>query len=181
MKQWRYVIVAVALATGVAVYIWPPGPIHFAKFTAADFTQQLAPLMLASIFIERSLEVFITAWRGGKAADLQRDIDKATQLAGGDPARLGLVQAAQDKLSQYKSVTQQIALPAALILGILISALGIRGLGNFVDKSSFHGQQQNWFTVADVLLTGSLVGGGSDVVHQVINAFTNFLNPPQKP
>lgn len=172
---------AVALGTGVAVYIWPPGPIHFAKFTAADFTQQLAPLMLVSIFIERSLEVFITAWRGGKETELQRDVDKQTQLAGGDLAKLDKVQKAQDTLSQYKSQTAQLALPAALVLGILISALGIRGLGNFVDKSSFHGQQQSWFTVADVLLTGSLVGGGSDVVHQVIHAFTNFLNPPQKP
>lgn len=181
MNKWRYVIVAVALGTVAAVFTWSPGPIRFGQFSAAQFTQQLTPLFLVALLIERSLEIFLTTWRGPRAAKLQLAVDKATKLAAADPARLPELHNAQDVLTDYKSATQQIALPAALVLGILISALGIRCLGNLVASDAFrdHSAQQAWFTVADVLLTGALVGGGSDFVHQFITSITNFVNQKQ--
>ncbi|HUI43186.1 MAG TPA: hypothetical protein VL523_14580, partial [Terriglobia bacterium] len=142
---------------------------------------------LVALLIERTLEVFLTTWRAPQAAKLQRDIDKATEAAAADPAKLPAVHAAQDAMSVYKSVTQQIAMPAALVLGIVVSALGVRCLGNLLDPNAVaalktaHPLQLAWFNGADVLLTGSLVGGGSDVVHSFITALTNFMNPSAKP
>src|SRR6266481_5981172 len=73
---------------------------------------------------------------------------------------------------------QQIALHSALVLGILIASLGVRGLGNFadLDKLTDHPTQKYLFNVADVLLTGALVGGGSDFMHKLITTFTDLMD-----
>ncbi len=79
----------------------------------------------------------------------------------------------------YQSATQQIALPAALVLGILISAIGIRALGPLVDPdaiSKLPAVQAKSFAVMDVLMTGSLVGGGSKFVHKFITTLTTLLD-----
>jgi len=170
----------VFILIGVIASWWlAPGVIHFRQFSAAYFVQQLTPLMLVALFIERGLEVFLTAWRGGKAADLARNVEKTQELVAKNQAPITDAHAAEDGLTQYKSETQQIALPAALFLGIVICAFGIRGLGPFVDADAFnnlHDVQKKLFTAMDVLLTGALVGGGSDFVHKFISVFTNFMD-----
>ena len=186
MRKWKYLIVGVALLAAYAVSKWP-GAIRFGGFNTAILAQQLTPLFLVSLLIERALEVFLTTWRAPEAARLEREVDKATESAAADPTKLSDVHEAQDKLTDYKSATLQIAMPSALVLGLLTSALGIRCLGNLVDSTSMatlrgaHPLQAASFNLADVLLTGALVGGGSDVVHSFITAFTNFLNPSSKP
>jgi len=178
MKNLKYLVLISAFGAAVVIYLLNPAVIHFKPYSAADFTQQLAPLVLIALFIERSLEVLITVWRGGRAGELQRDVEKSIALPESDQLRATKVQAAIDAFDRYKFVTQQIALPSALILGILISALGIRGLGNFadLDKLTDHPTQKYLFNVADVLLTGALVGGGSDFVHKVITTFTGLMD-----
>jgi hypothetical protein len=183
MSKSRYLVIVGAIVAAAAVFKFAPMAIKFGGFSSATLAQQLTPLFLVSLLIERSLEVFITTWREPKAVILQRNVDKANQLRPDDPNKVSAVHTAQDVLTIYKSETQQIAMPAALVLGILISALGIRCLGNLVDPAAMdsmrkdHELQLTWFNFADVLLTGSLVGGGSDVVHSFITALTNFMNP----
>ena len=178
MDKLKYVVILAALGALVLVYWLNPAVIPFKKYSAGDFTQQLTPLVLIALFIERSLEVFLTVWRGGTAAALQRDVDEATALPDSDPTKVKTLHDANDALIEYKSTTQQIALPLALALGILISALGVRGLGNLadLDKLTDHPTQKYLFNVADVLLTGALVGGGSDFVHKVITTFTDLMD-----
>lgn len=181
MDKTKFLIVITVLGAVVAVWVWPLGAIRFKDFSPAEFTQQLLPLALVALFIERSLEVFLTTWRGGKAAQLEREIEKATELAKADPTKAPGVHISQDTLTDYKSATKRIALPAALVLGILISALGIRGLGTLVDPKVFNdisiiaAQQRSLFNAMDVLLTGSVIGGGSDFVHKLITTFTDLM------
>src|SRR6266567_3562258 len=172
MGNWRYLIVGTALVVAVVVFEWAPAPIKFGGFDPAKFTQQMTPLFLVALLIERSLEVFITTWRGPKTAKLQNALDSATKAAIADPTKIGDVNKAKDALTDHKSATQGIAMPSALMLGLLVGALGIRCLGNLLDPNSpLKDPQKGWFTLADVWLTGSLVGGGSDVVHSFITAF----------
>jgi hypothetical protein len=179
MGKSRYLVVLVAMGAIIFIYNLNPGVIRFKGFSAAEFTQQLTPLVLIALFIERSLEVFLNVWRGGQETKLQRTVDKASQCAKVDPTKLSVLHDAEDALADYRHATQQIAIPAALTLGILISALGIRGLGTLLDRVEFGklpGPQQIWFTIADVLMTGALLGGGSDFVHQVITTFTDLMD-----
>jgi hypothetical protein len=178
MDKLKYLVIVAAIGVVVLIYWLNPAVIQFKKYSAADFTQQLTPLVLIALFIERSLEVFITVWRGGKASELQRDIEKAKALPDNNATKADQVQNADDALTKYRFVTQQIALPSALVLGILIASLGVRGLGNFtdLDKLTDHDTQKYLFNVADVLLTGALMGGGSDFMHKVITTFTDLMD-----
>ncbi len=178
MKNLKYLVVVAAIGAVALIYWLHPAVIHFKPYSVADFTQQLAPLALVALFIERSLEVFITVWRGGRAGELQHDVDNATALPDSDPNKIPRLQAANIAFNTYKFATQQIALPSALVLGILISAVGVRGLGNFadLDKLTDHPTQKYLFNAADVLLTGALLGGGSDFVHKVITTFTDLMD-----
>ncbi len=59
-----------------------------------------------------------------------------------------------------------------------MAALGIRVLELFVDPAIFESLphiQQKLFRTADVLLTGAVLGGGSDALHQLVSVFTNFM------
>lgn len=177
MNNLKYLVMIFAIGAVVLIYWLKPAVIHFKPYSASDFTQQLAPLVLIALFIERSLEVFITVWRGGRAGELQRKLQRAADLPDSGEKSVAL-QTANDDFNKYKFETQQIALPSALILGILISALGVRGLGNFadLDRLADHPTQGYLFNVADVLLTGALVGGGSDFIHKVITTFTGLMD-----
>ncbi len=61
---------------------------------------------------------------------------------------------------------------------MIVSALGIRLLELFVDPAVFDSLprvQRKLFSTADVLLTGAVLGGGSDALHQLVSVFTNFM------
>ena len=48
----------------------------------------------------------------------------------------------------------------------------------FVDPAIFESLpevQRKLFRTADVLLTGAVLGGGSDALHQLVSVFTNFM------
>ena len=48
----------------------------------------------------------------------------------------------------------------------------------FVDPAIFESLpqiQRKLFRTADMLLTGAVLGGGSDALHQLVSVFTNFM------
>ena len=178
MSKSRYcVIAAVILGLGL-VYWLKPAPIPFTNYSPAVFVQQLTPLLLVAIFIERSLEVVVTVWQGDRLALLEQRVNQAAALPETDPTRTASLAAANDALQLCKCSTKQKALPLALILGVVISSLGVRGLGNFADleKVVDHTTQKYLFNLADVLLTGALMGGGSDFVHKIITTLTEIMD-----
>ena len=78
---------------------------------------------------------------------------------------------------------QRLAFASSVALGMLISAVGVRALGLFVDPSAFHTlskMQQTSFNMVDVLLTGAVLGGGSDALHKFVTVFTNFMERTAK-
>ena len=141
-------------------------------------TQQLAPLALVALFIERSLEIFLTVWRGSDTESLQRKLDAATALPDGDATKAERVRTANDALGEYRSETQRIALRGALVLGVLISALGVRGLGSLADLDSFPATPASatysiWWTSCYRSLDGWRLGFRAP---QIITTFTDLMN-----
>jgi hypothetical protein len=170
-----------AILGGLAVTaIYAPAVIRFWPFSAADFLQRITPLFLISLFIERSIEVFVTAWRGPDAAIRNHKI-KALRKAVSE----GKAEMEEDLARTYaekehcRSRMQRMAFAASVALGMVISAVGIRALGMFVDASAFGAlskMQQTSFNLVDVLLTGAVLGGGSDAIHKFVTVFTNFMD-----
>ena len=66
-----------------------------------------------------------------------------------------------------------------MVLGVLAAMVGARALGPFVDvnqlaKGVVWGGQSAWFASVDVLITGGLLAGGADGIHQIVNRFLEF-------
>jgi hypothetical protein len=144
-------------------------------------------MLFVSLLLERALEVFINVWRSPTAAQHELLIrwqgEKLKRLKDEkDPTK---VQEAIETLkefrwaqSSFKAETHQIALVSGMVCGVCVSAVGLRTLHLLVDPSAL-GQlsatQAVAFRVIDVLLTGGLIAGGSEGIHNLAQVFTNFL------
>jgi hypothetical protein len=85
--------------------------------------------------------------------------------------------------AQYKAGTRRIAFVAGVLVGLIVSALGVRAIQLFVDPAAFGtltAWQQRLFNVADVVLTGGAIGGGADGLHKLVSVFTNFMDSSAK-
>ncbi len=160
--------------------------IRFTSFSAEEFVQLITPLFLTALFIERVLEVFISAWRAAETEKLERDLkavkDALSAAKESPPVRTKFKLADQTgrehDLGVYKATTRRRTWVAGTLLGVIVAALGVRALGLFIDASEFadlREGQRVWFTRLDILLTGAVLAGGSDSLHQLVNTFTNFM------
>ncbi|MDP3766509.1 MAG: hypothetical protein Q8S13_00705, partial [Dehalococcoidia bacterium] len=169
-----FLLIVVSLVVAVGS---DPGLVRFSLKGAAEFVETMAPLVLVSLFIERALEVFMTTWRGPEAARLAHEARQASAGVEGAPPTAGV------NLVAYRASTQRVAFLSGIALGVIVSALGVRGLEQFVDASTFSllsPLQRDWFKGADVLLTGAVLGGGADGLHKIVAAFTTFLDTTTK-
>jgi hypothetical protein len=84
---------------------------------------------------------------------------------------------------QCRSRMRRVAFAGSVALGVIVSEVGVRVLGLFVDPAAFNGlspEQQASFNTVDVLLTGAMLGGGSDALHKFVTVFTNFMERTAK-
>jgi hypothetical protein len=173
----RRVMLGLALLTvtcAVLVAVFNPDLVRFWPFTVTDFVQLVTPLFSVALFIERVLEVFLTSWRAESATKLKLKAQAAAKKRNGaDPPTED-----EERAGEYKNRTRRIAFFAGTAIGVIVAALGIRLLELFVDPAIFESLprvQQKLFRTADVLLTGAVLGGGSDALHQLVSVFTNFM------
>jgi len=173
----RRVMLGLALLTitcGILVAVFNPDLVRFWPFTLSDFVQLMTPLFFVALFIERVLEVFLTSWRAESAVKLKLKAEAAGKQRGPtDPPT-----EEEEQSGAYKNRTRRIAFFAGTAIGVIVAALGIRLLELFVDPAIFEALpriQRKLFRTADVLLTGAVLGGGSDALHQLVSVFTNFM------
>jgi len=129
---------------------------------------QLGILYFVALFVERSLEVLIKAWRQGGKSLLQEEVRSAEE---------GTKAEAEKALEDYKTGTQRRALLVGLTLGILVSVSGVRLLGPIfefgaADAWSF---QQAVFQFTDIIVTAGLIAGGSATIHKLMALVDDFL------
>jgi hypothetical protein len=158
--------------------------VQFWSFSVEDVVRLLTPLVLTALFIERALEVFLTPWRGEQADHIADQVERARKsMERGQTESREDLSRAQTELIAYKAETRQVAFVSALALGIVISALGIRGLEPFFEPNSFAtlpSGQHILLRGVDVLLTGALLGGGADGLHKLVSVFTNYMDSAAK-
>jgi len=202
-NRWYVWLIPWAVLVGllyIAIQL-SPTPVPFRAFTYNDVVELLTGMVLIALFLERTLEVLITTWRGPGATDLSNRVDKAKQLA--DEAKqkvdaaaslsmeeleakqaeyrqvFDALNAAEREASSYKSRTQRLALWTSLLIGIAISAVGVRGIQPLMDPITIEGLspfQIGAFHIVDVLITGGLIGGGSEGIHKIVAVFSDFFD-----
>jgi hypothetical protein len=144
---------------------------------AANVANLLAPLFLASAFIERAAEVVITPWRDPGYNDIRA---KLTAASAANPPNAAQVNALTQELSDYVAETTRYAFIVVFFFGLVAAMIGIRALSPFLGKPlegaiSDAGQRET-FIIFDVVLSAALLAGGSNGIHSIVDAVTSFFD-----
>ena len=172
----RIWVAALVLVLAVIVFYQgdslPPIKIEEGGAPFQTALMQLGILYIVALFVERSLEVLLKAWRqGGKSRlEEEKQLAEENEKAG-----------AKKKLQEYKVGTQKRALLLGLTLGIMVSLSGVRFLGpifEFGDAAAPF--QQAVFQFSDIILTAGLIAGGSATIHELMALIDDFLRASRK-
>jgi hypothetical protein len=187
-NQW----IPIILIVGILLYVLLNNNSSFFKikqFEQSQFLSLLTSLFIIALLLERSLEVFITTWRGPKAAELDVDIKNIEEEISALPtASQSLTQKQNDlkakKITreEYRMATQRVALWTALIIGLMVSAVGIRALQSLIEPI-INGKTEGmnvFFQMIDVFLTGGVVAGGSEGIHKLAKVYNTFMDTTAK-
>lgn len=153
------------------------------------FGSLLASLLFASAILERALDVWLSLAMGGKADELDGEIRslkaRAERAPAGDADKRDQLQAETDlkalmvTRTEHSSATRRMALPAALLGGLAISAVGLRALEPLMlpfDATWRSSAQAPWFTGVDIVFTGALLAGGSDGIHWIVALYRDWID-----
>lgn len=92
------------------------------------------------------------------------------------------IDTAQVNLIPFRAKTRRISTWAGLALGMLTSAVGFRLLDQivYIPANFADSYQLQWFLVVDVILTGAVLSGGSQTVHQIFSLYESFMDAGQR-
>lgn len=175
-KLFPWIPIVIALVIGVKVAMWPP--LKFVNLSGAGFASHFSVLVFFSLLIERTVEILMSIWRSEEANKredaVKRLVDSNT------PATDENLISAKTRLIEYKAETLKWTMPVGFALGLLVSALGIRALSQFVDLTAtgtdaLTGTQRLWFNRIDILFTGALLAGGADPIHKLLDLYRKFV------
>ncbi|PCJ41595.1 MAG: hypothetical protein COA99_08815 [Moraxellaceae bacterium] len=164
-------------------------PLAFESVSIAKITELLVIFFVVTLFMERAQEVILTTWRarGGEQLDLtirkhKRAIQRQKKLAPEqviDETLYDQLELVRIERMDYRAYTRVIALRLGLLFGLVISIAGVRSLGMLVDVktlASLGGLQLALFHMVDVLLTGSVIAGGSDGIHKMTELYRSYMD-----
>jgi len=190
-RFYLYIILSIIPVFLLSTLYWIEYPAFNLKKSALQEILNLLPVFLfIALVIERALEVYIKTWRGPRTDELQNKIqwykkrikwlETAETFKSADEKNekfkddLKGLEDAEEALIYYKTDTRGIALFISFILGLLVSMSGIRAIQPLIDLplTSIHVFNLSFI---DIILTGGLLAGGSDGVHQLVRVFTDFL------
>jgi len=172
-RGWTAVLVVVlAVVVFLAGYFFAPVNVASDGNPFLRAFGQLGILYIIALFVERSLEVLIKAWRQGGKSGLQEEKARAEEERRA---------AVETKLQEYRSGTQKRALLLGLTFGFMVSLSGVRLLGAIFEfGADAQPLQQAVFQVTDVVLTAGLIGGGSATIHELMALIDDFLKATRK-
>ena len=170
VTSWRRMSVVSTIIILVAVILLVPRNTPFWQFTVTDVVELLMMLFLVALFVERAVEVIMGAWRGSEKQELQAEVNIQRRRSTEGLAK----EEAERAYEVYRAEFRVLSLLVALFIGLVVSALGFRILQALVDPVAFRslaGWQRALFSCADTFVTGAMIGGGSEGIHRVLDAF----------
>lgn len=134
----------------------------------------LLPLMLIALFIERAVEVVISPWRDSNATRLKNTLKTAQVTAGAVLTQ----QAAQDSLDEYRGKTRQYAFLLLLCFGLAAAMAGVRAIQPLytVTVQSPGENQGSVFGAVDVVVTALMLAGGANGIHSIMSMFLSYID-----
>ena len=139
---------------------------------------QLGVLFVIALFLERALEVYVSAWRRGRreAIEALRDRVAALEADPSSGSSRPQVQNLEILLRRYRAHTRQVTTSISIIAASVIALCGPRLLnGVFKFSETPPDMQLILIDSVDILLTAGLIGGGAAAFHPMIAAITDFF------
>ncbi|ODS33043.1 MAG: hypothetical protein SCARUB_01805 [Candidatus Scalindua rubra] len=143
-------------------------------------------LFVISLIMERAIEVFLSTWRGGEADLKDLEINRLTvqlnELTNANKKSNEInkikkeLKSLNKKRTEYRIKSREIALWTGLIFGIIVGAIGIHTLGAIVNLDKVDNiPQKTTFKIVDIILTGSVLAGGSEAINKIMKVYTNYM------
>ncbi|MEG3617406.1 hypothetical protein V5T82_02965 [Magnetovibrio sp. PR-2] len=187
----KFIGVAVILFIGLMAWNMHPGQLEFEVGEDLQIPNMLAILLVASLVLERAIEVFLSALRSEKADEKDTELsnlhDNLQQLLAADPTDPAKIQDLRTDLETknyertvYSAQSRQIAQWLGLGLGIMIAFVGVRILGNLVTPPAIKAEGYPMFVVVDIFLTGAVLAGGSDAINKIMKLYTGYMDTATK-
>jgi hypothetical protein len=144
----------------------------------------LGTLLLAALFIERGLDVFLTTLRAEDSEKMSKKVNEVqTLVSEGDISKKDELLKLQEEQLKFKSKTRIIALWSGLLAGVILSIIGFRSLESLVNPVEFEtlqNFQKMIFNAVDIFITGCVLAGGSDSIHKIMDSFRLFMENKSK-
>lgn len=182
-----WVTLLVTLCVFVVYPLWSnqvPNSLGFRPLTPQVFAGLIGWLFAVSLFVERAVEVVVMVFRD-QQADLLNEVEtRATAIVTALAGNITASQADREKAAKdaavaheqivvYRAETKEIALLTGFVFGIFVSLAGVRALhGLLLDATT----TSSLFNVADIVITGAMLAGGSEGIHRMANAYTSFMD-----
>ncbi len=137
---------------------------------------------LISLFVERAIEIFLSAWRSEEAdkkdlaiGQLKRKIESAISSGKQNLDSLSeSLNILEHERINYSAKSRIYAIWTGIIIGACISLVGIRILGTIINASELNAVQSNLFTFVDMLLTATVLAGGSESINRLMKIYNSF-------
>lgn len=203
VKEQRQLAAVLGIGILVASGIWVFQSVGIREgFGWGDTLQFLAPILLASLLVERAVAVLKTAWREPGESELRTKMESARFTYGlsadaevsantpqpskskasqapdsveGGPTPMSNYLTAREKLAAFEAETTVVESLASMVMGLTISAAGLRILDHIASVCGVDALgcgQKSLFIVTDVFITGLAIGGGSAPLRELIKLFT---------
>ncbi|MDN3637714.1 hypothetical protein QWY82_02725 [Simiduia curdlanivorans] len=173
MQRYLFTLIVILAIAGVGIVL-PTQGLSVQPNSLTVFPVVFASVLLICLFVERAIEVFLSALRGGGADRLDLALTQLKLIATPSKEQLDQLGALTISRSEYRSHSRLIAQQMGLCFGLMIALVGFRILGSLVLELP-SGWQGKAFTLLDILLTGSVLAGGSDAVNKLTKAYGHIM------
>lgn len=168
------VVVALALAR-----ILSPDYIRLLDVDANSALKIIGSLFIVTAFVERAVQVILGIWVEPGKLEIKSKISAAKAKRAGDATPDADEIAQTQALATYRAATGKLAFTLALFMGVAVSWIGVRSLRTLIDPVSHDeigtDMQRHVFTLVDVVVTGALIAGGSNGMHELMQTITEFF------
>jgi hypothetical protein len=182
VSEANFALIASALLILVVIR-WVPKPYPdlaaFSGDALKNVPNVMAPLVMVALFVERAVEVVMSAWRAEESQHLEAEMRAAQQEAAAGSPRPDFA-ALQSRMITYKATSQRLSFLVSFVISLVVAMSGVRAMEMLVVPESIKhfgsAAQTTLFVWTDVFLTATLLAGGADGLHKIVSAFTSFLD-----
>jgi len=169
------IVVLLAIVALLLAVLLGPEYIQFQDLTLEQVLKLLVNLSVVALFVERASYVIVRLKYGPE--DTKLDKEAKSLRPGRTPVRdATLIVGDQARLSGKKL---RLSMSASFIIGIVVAWVGVRCLRPLMEPTVFaemvNPWQRNLFSLADVMITGALIGGGADGIYQISMTVTDLF------